>query len=175
MNISTGLTSLIHKWSCSIPLLSWDIHACMQHVCLQSLCSHVAAGSPQPYIQFWFGVTLCRRGHWHTHTHTWTEMCTHAQFWQYNEPTSAAKVTTFILLLWPVHGPSQLHTQLTWLCRQRSKSYSVKLGIFISLLFSVFPPFSLLSSLSSAFISSSLSFPSILFSPFLFCCLCCLR
>lgn len=99
-------------------------------------------------------------------THTWTEMCTHTQIWQYNEPTSTVKVTTFIVLLWPVHGPSQLQTQLTWFCRQRSKSSSVKLGILFSLLFSVLP---LLCLHSRQLLSRRAShFSQILFSPFLF-------
>lgn len=157
MNISTGSTSLIHKLRLLLPSALMK-YSCMHATCVFLSCTRlhtiVAAGSHTVLVRH---DSVLSRTHWNWNAHT--------QFWQYNEPTSTVKVITFILLLWPVHGPSQLHTQLAWFCRQRSKSSSVKLGILFSLLFSVFPPFSLH---SRQLLSRRAShFSQILFSPFL--------
>lgn len=113
----------------------------------------VAAGSPA-FVQFWLCIILSCQGH--------TKLGPDTQFWQYNELTSPVKVTTFIVVLWPVHGPSQLQTQLTWLYRQSSKSSRVKLGILFSPLFRVLPLFCIH---SRQLLSRQAS--QILFSPFL--------
>lgn len=137
-----------------------SVEVCSHIVAADSLCFHTVLVSLLDSVSSRTSTHthLNSKGHTYTHTHT--------QFWQYNEPTSTVKVTTFIVLLWPVHGPSLLQTQLIWLCRQCSKSSSVKLGVLFSLLFSALPLFCLH---SRQLLSRRAShFPQILFSPFLF-------
>lgn len=145
--------------SLSSEILKYSV--CVQHVCLWS-CRHklphtiVVTKSPA-FTQFWFCLVK--------DTHSWTKLGPNTQFWQYNELTSPVKVTTFIVVVWPVHGPSQLEAQLTWLCRQCSKSSRVKLGILFSPLFRGLPLFCLH---SRQLLSRRASHSSqILFSPFL--------
>lgn len=70
---------------------------------------------------------------------------------------------------WADFTALQLQTQLTWFCRQWSKSSSAKLGILFSLLFSVFPLLSLRSCQLSSHCASH--FSQILFSCFSLSCL----
>lgn len=139
-------------------VFSWK---CVCNMCVSShihTLPHTIVETKSPaFTQFWFCLVK--------DTHSWTKLGPNTQFWQYNELTSPVKVTTFIVVVWPVHGPSQLEAQLTWFCGQCSKSSWVKLGILFSPLFRGLPLFCLH---SRQLLSRRASHSSqILFSPFL--------
>lgn len=144
-------------------------------VCVQSRrCTWALIVAAQsPHFQ-----TICGCAGWRPVTRTLSRSraiqlkCPHVQFWHYNEPTIPVNVTTFIVVLWPQHGPSEF--QHIWLRGQCSKSLLSKIRhLIVSFVASFFPLFC---PRSRHLLSRRAShFSQILFPPFSLGCLCCLR
>lgn len=119
LNLIHKLKSIVAPFQCPHEIFTHWRNTCdFSHV---GVHFHFLLLLPSSLVQCWVKSVLLR-----TVANTFELKCAHTQFWQYNEPTSTVKVTAFVLLVWPVHGPAQFQTQLTCFCRQYSKSLSEK-------------------------------------------------